>query len=50
MQRVGSPNAGATVLIIAYAVLAVFSFALLRRVLRREGATVRGKLQAMAAT
>lgn len=48
MQRVGSPNASAGPLIIAYAALAVICFALLRRVLRREGATVRGKLQAMA--
>ncbi len=50
MQRVGSPNAGAGLLIMVYAALAVFSFALLRRVLRREGATVRSKLQAMAVT
>ncbi|MBA3481531.1 MAG: hypothetical protein H0T51_06925, partial [Pirellulales bacterium] len=50
MQRVGSPNASAGLLIVAYAALAVICFALLRRVLRREGATVRGKLQAMAVT
>jgi hypothetical protein len=50
MQRVGSANASAAPLTVVYAALAVICFALLRRVLRREGATVRGKLQAMAVT
>ena len=50
MQRVGSPNAGAGLLMVAYGSLAVISFAWLRRVLRREAATVRGKLQAMGLT
>jgi hypothetical protein len=50
MQRVGSPNASAAPLIVVYAALAVICFALLRRVLRREAATVRGKLQAMTVT
>jgi len=50
MQRITSPSVGPGPLTIAYGALAVLAYAMLRRVLRREATTVRGKLQAMALT
>jgi hypothetical protein len=47
MTRVGGPPLGVAPVVIAYAAIGVISYAMLRRILRRESATVRRKLRSM---
>jgi hypothetical protein len=47
MTRIGSPPSSVAFVVVAYTAIAIISYAMLRRILRREAAIVRRKLRGM---